>query len=109
MKYDVALYLEAMNRPKTRLATLYRLIPTVHDSHEIMFDAYTKYVALRELDERRADVEFIDVNGASSIWIGIQDDEEPSEWLADAAVTTQCHVDEPVHGLAEAPAAGYGA
>lgn len=88
MKYDVALYLEAMNRPKTRLATLYRLIPTVHDSHEIMFDAYTKYVALRELDERRADVEFIDVNGASSIWIGIQDDEEPSEWLADAAVTT---------------------
>lgn len=77
-----------MNRPKTRLATLYRLMNTVHASHEGLFDAYTQYVSARELDERRADVRFLDLAGAPAIWIGVQEDEESAEWLADAAVTT---------------------
>jgi uncharacterized protein (TIGR04141 family) len=77
-----------MNRPKTRLSTLYRLVPAVHGNHEDMFDAYTQYVSACELDERHADVDFIDVGEEPAIWIGIQEDEEPAEWLADAAVTT---------------------
>lgn len=77
-----------MVRPKTRLTTLYRLLPTVQPSREDMFDAFTQYVPVRELDERRADVEFIDVAGAPAIWIGIQDDDKPTEWLEDASVTT---------------------
>ena len=77
-----------MNRPKTRLATLYRLVPGVGDSHEEMFDAFSQYVGLRSLDERHADVEFIERAGVPAIWIGIQDEEKKAEWLRDAAVTT---------------------
>lgn len=77
-----------MKSPKTRIATLYRLAPTVHTSHEGMFDAFTQYVSARELDERRADVRFIDLAGSPAIWLGIQEDEQPPEWLADASVTT---------------------
>jgi uncharacterized protein (TIGR04141 family) len=77
-----------MDRPKTRLATLYRLLPTVSGSHEGMFDAFTQYVGAHELDERRADVEFIDVAGVPAIWIGIQEDEKPTQWSRDASVMT---------------------
>ena len=66
-----------MNRPRTRPATAYRLVPTVRGSHEDMFDAYTQYVDVRALDERRADVDFIEIAGVPAIWIGIQDDEKP--------------------------------
>jgi uncharacterized protein (TIGR04141 family) len=77
-----------MNRPNTRLATLYRFVPGVGDSHEEMFDAFSQYVGLRALDERHADVEFIERAGVPAIWIGIQDEEKRAEWLGDAAVTT---------------------
>lgn len=77
-----------MNRPKTRSATLYRFVPGVGESHEEMFDAFTRYVGLRALDERHADVEFIEVAGIPAIWIGIQDEEKKAEWLGDAAVIT---------------------
>ncbi len=53
-----------------------------------MFDAFSQYVSLRSLDERHADVEFIEVAGVPAIWIGIQDEEKKAEWLRDAAVTT---------------------
>jgi uncharacterized protein (TIGR04141 family) len=53
-----------------------------------MFDAFSQYVSLRALDERHADVEFIERAGVPAIWIGIQDEEKKAEWLGDAAVTT---------------------
>lgn len=81
-----------MERPRTRRTTLYRLLPTAGSSHEDMFDAFTQYVSARELDERRADVEFIDIAGAPAIWIGIQDDEKPTEWSRDASATTGLHL-----------------
>jgi uncharacterized protein (TIGR04141 family) len=68
--------------------TLYRFVPAVGDSREEMFDAFSQYVSLRSLDERHADVEFIEVAGVPAIWIGIQDEEKKAEWLGDAAVTT---------------------
>ena len=77
-----------MKRPKTRLATLYRLVAGVDASREGMFDAYTQYVGARELDERRAVVEFIEVAEMPAIWIGIQEDDDVADWCADASVTT---------------------
>jgi uncharacterized protein (TIGR04141 family) len=77
-----------MKRPKTRQATLYRLVPDVRGSREEMFDAYDTYVSARKLDEMGADVQFIDVAGAPAIWIGIQDDTDVATWCADASVTT---------------------
>ena len=77
-----------MNRPKTRLATLYRFVPGVRGSHEEMFDAYTQYVSEQSLDERHADTEFFEVAGAPAIWIGIQEEEEEAEWTEEFATTT---------------------
>lgn len=77
-----------MNRPRTRQATLYRLVPGVRGSHEEMFDAYDTYVSARKLDEIGADIQFIDVGRASAIWIGIQDANATASWCADASVTT---------------------
>jgi uncharacterized protein (TIGR04141 family) len=53
-----------------------------------MFDAFSRYFGLRALDERHADVEFIEIAGVPAIWIGIQDEEKQAEWLGDAAATT---------------------
>ena len=61
-----------VNRPRTRLATLHRLVPEVRPGHEDMFDAYTAYISARQLDEVGAQLEFIDVAGAPAIWIGVQ-------------------------------------
>jgi uncharacterized protein (TIGR04141 family) len=77
-----------MNRPRTRQATLYRLVREVRGSHEDMFDAYDKYISARKLDEMGADVQFIDVGGAAAIWIGIQDANDMASWCGDASVTT---------------------
>jgi uncharacterized protein (TIGR04141 family) len=77
-----------MNRPKTRLATLYRFVPGTGDSHENMFDIYTQYVSARTLDERGAIPEFIEVAGMPAVWIGIQEEAKPAEWTADFAMTT---------------------
>jgi uncharacterized protein (TIGR04141 family) len=77
-----------MTRPKTRLATLYRLVPGVSDSHEDMFDAYMKYVSEQDLDEQHADTEFLEVSGVSAIWIGIQEPEKKAEWTEGFAITT---------------------
>jgi uncharacterized protein (TIGR04141 family) len=77
-----------MNRPKTRLATLYRFVPGVRDSHEEMFDAYTQYVSERSLDERHADTEFFEVDGVPAIWIGIQEEEKEAEWTEEFTTTT---------------------
>ena len=77
-----------MNRPKTRLATLYRFVPGVRGSHEEMFDAYTQYVSEQSLDERHADTEFFEVAGVPAIWIGIQEDEKEAEWTEEFATTT---------------------
>jgi uncharacterized protein (TIGR04141 family) len=77
-----------MKRPKTRLATLYRLVAAVDASREGMFDAYTQYVGARELDERHAEVEFFDVAGMPAIWIGVQEEDAVADWCADASVTT---------------------
>lgn len=77
-----------MNRPKTRLATLYRFVPGVRDSHEEMFDTYTQYVSEHSLDERHADTEFLEVAGVPAIWIGIQEEEKKAEWTEEFAITT---------------------
>lgn len=77
-----------MNRPRTRQATLYRLVPEVRGSHEEMFDAYDKYVSARKLDELGADIQFIEVGGTPAIWIGIQDANRTASWCADASMTT---------------------
>jgi len=77
-----------MNRPKTRLATLYRFAPGAGDSHESMFDTYTQYVSARSLDERGAIPEFTEVAGMPAVWMGIQEGAKPAEWAADFAVTT---------------------
>jgi uncharacterized protein (TIGR04141 family) len=77
-----------MNRPKTRLATLYRFVPGIGDSHEDVFDAYTQYVSERSLDERHADTEFLEVAGVPAIWIGIQEEERQAEWTEEFATTT---------------------
>jgi hypothetical protein len=50
-----------MNRPKTRLATLYQFVPGVGDSHEDMFDTLTFYVSEQSLDKLHADTEFIEI------------------------------------------------
>jgi uncharacterized protein (TIGR04141 family) len=77
-----------MNRPKTRLATLYRFVPGVRGSHEEMFDAYTQYVSEQSLDERHADTEFFEVAGVPAVWIGIQEPEKKAEWTEEFATTT---------------------
>lgn len=77
-----------VNRPKTRLATLYRFVPEAGGSHESMFDTYTQYISVRTLDDRGATPEFIEVAGMPAIWIGIQDGAKPAEWATDFAVTT---------------------
>jgi uncharacterized protein (TIGR04141 family) len=77
-----------MNRPKTRLATLYRFVRGVRGSHEEMFDAYTQYVSEQSLDERHADIEFIEVAEAPAVWIGIQEEEKEAEWTGEFATTT---------------------
>jgi uncharacterized protein (TIGR04141 family) len=82
------LYLDLMNRPKTRLATLYRFLPGVGDSHEDMFNAYTQHVSERSLDEWHADTEFIELAGVPAIWIGIQEEERQAEWVEEVVTTT---------------------
>jgi uncharacterized protein (TIGR04141 family) len=77
-----------MKRPRTRQATLHRLVPDVRGTREEMFDAYDKYISARQLDEMGADIQFIDVAGAPAIWIGIQDDTDVAKWCTDASVTT---------------------
>jgi uncharacterized protein (TIGR04141 family) len=82
------LYLHPMNRPKTRLATLYRFVPGVRGSHEEMFDAYTQYVSEQSLDERHADTEFFEVAGVPAVWVGVQEPEKTAEWIDGLATTT---------------------
>ena len=77
-----------MNRPRTRLATLHRLVPEVSPGHEDMFDAYTAYISARRLDELGAQLEFIDVADAPAIWIGVQAGNDLAGWCADASMTT---------------------
>jgi uncharacterized protein (TIGR04141 family) len=77
-----------VNRPRTRLATLHRLVPEVRSGHEDMFDAYTAYIGVGRLDEMDAQLEFIDVAGAPAIWIGVQADNDVARWCADASMTT---------------------
>lgn len=77
-----------MNRPRTRQATLYRLVPEVRGSHEEMFDAYDQYVSACKLDELDADIQFIEVGGTPAIWIGIQDANRTASWCAAASMTT---------------------
>ena len=84
----LGLYLVTVNRPRTRLATLHRLVPEVRPGHEDMFDAYTAYISARPLDELGAQLEFIDVAGAPAIWIGVQADNDLAGWCADASMTT---------------------
>src|SRR6266849_3562636 len=77
-----------MKRPKTRLATLYRFVPGVGDSHEDMFDSFTFYVSEQSLDKLHADAEFIEVAEAPAVWIGIQEPEKKAEWAEEFATTT---------------------
>ena len=81
-------YVVTVNRPRTRLATLHRLVPEVRPGHEDMFDAYTAYISARRLDELGTQLEFIDVAGAPAIWIGVQADNDLAGWCADASMTT---------------------
>ncbi|MGH3262143.1 MAG: DUF6119 family protein, partial [Trebonia sp.] len=53
-----------------------------------MFDAYTRYISERSLDARGAVVEPREIAGVPALWIGIQEDEKPTDWAADFAVTT---------------------
>jgi uncharacterized protein (TIGR04141 family) len=76
-----------MKRPRTRQATLYRIVPSVRGTHEEIFDAYTAYISAHQLDEMGADVRFIDMAGVPAIWIGIQSDNNIAKWCADASVT----------------------
>src|SRR5579859_6170511 len=78
----------AMNRPRTRRATLHRLVPEIRPDHEAMFDAYTTCISARRLDEAGAPLEFIDVAGAPAIWIGVQAANDLANWCADASMTT---------------------
>jgi uncharacterized protein (TIGR04141 family) len=77
-----------VNRPRTRLATLHRLVPEVRPTHEDMFDGYTAYISARHLDELGAQLEFIDVAGSPAIWIGVQANDDLAGWCADASMTT---------------------
>ncbi len=88
MKQTRRPYLVTVNRPRTRHATLHRLVPEVRSGHEDMFDAYTAYISARQLDEMGAQLEFIDVAGAPGIWIGIQAGNDLAGWCADASMTT---------------------
>ncbi len=56
--------------------------------YEEMFDAYTRYVSERWLDERHADIEFFEVAGLPAVWIGVQEDDEEAEWTEEFATTT---------------------
>jgi uncharacterized protein (TIGR04141 family) len=77
-----------MNRPKTRLATLYQFVPGVGDSHEDMFDTLTFYVSEQSLDKLHADTEFIEIAKIPAVWIGIQEPEKRAEWAEEFTITT---------------------
>ena len=78
-----------VNRPRTRLTTLHRLVPEVRPSHEDMFDAYTEQYT--ERPARRAWTPSVGSSTsaeAPAIWIGVQGVSDRAEWCADASVTT---------------------
>jgi len=77
-----------MNRDRTRLTTLHRLIPRVHASYDSMWNAYTEQVTEEQLTEMGAVVERIHVAEAPAIWIGIPGTSEPADWCKDASITT---------------------
>ena len=53
-----------------------------------MFDEYTAYVSVHQLDEMGAQLEFIDVAEAPAIWIGVQAGNDLAGWCLDASMTT---------------------
>jgi len=74
-----------MTRPKTREVTLYRL-PDVTPTLDGMFDAFTD--AVRDLDDRHADLAPIKVAGQEGLWIGAQGQTTEAEWCGHASLTT---------------------
>jgi uncharacterized protein (TIGR04141 family) len=53
-----------------------------------MFDAFTTYVGVQELDAVHATLTVIDVAGEPAILIGVQGEESACDWCPDAATTT---------------------
>ena len=76
-----------MDRLKTRLVTLNRL-SDIPSSHEGMWDALMAYVGPKRLDELRATVGPIDIDGQPALWIGFQGPVRECTWCADASATT---------------------
>ncbi len=76
-----------MNRDRTRLATLHRLIPRVRANHDSMWNAYTEHVTEEQLADMDADVRRVHVGEAPAIWIGVQGISDRPEWCGDASVT----------------------
>jgi uncharacterized protein (TIGR04141 family) len=77
-----------MNRKRTRLTTLHRLIPRVRASYDSMWDAYTEHVTKEQLAEMGADVRRVQVAESPAIWISAQGINDRAEWCGDASVTT---------------------
>ncbi len=76
-----------MKHSKTRQATLYRL-PRVTPTPDGMFDAFTAYVGVQDLDAAHATLTVIDIAGEPAILIGVQGEESACDWCPDAATTT---------------------
>ena len=74
-------------RPKTSERTLYRL-PGVTATSDGLFDAVTKYIGDRKLDELSAELEPLTIEGHPAIWIGIPGDEHVPDWCTDASAMT---------------------
>ncbi|MGH3319258.1 MAG: TIGR04141 family sporadically distributed protein [Streptosporangiaceae bacterium] len=72
-----------MVRPRTRIATLYRL-PSVSPTAEAMFEA----LDAEKLDEIRADPQPTEIATAPALWVGGQFTREVAGWCGDASTTT---------------------
>ncbi len=77
-----------MNRDRTRLTTLHRLIPRVQASYDSMWNAYSAQVTPEQLAEMGAIVQRVRVAEAPAIWIGLPGVSERADWCRDASITT---------------------
>jgi uncharacterized protein (TIGR04141 family) len=77
----------AMDQPKTRLVTLYRL-SDISASYEGMWDALMEHVGEQRLRELGAYPDLTDVDGQPAVWTGFQGPTRVAAWCADAATTT---------------------
>ena len=76
-----------MPRPKTRVATLYRL-PEVAPDPDAMFDALLHTIGAIALDARHADAQPLTITDCPALWVAVQSERSEADWCAAASLTT---------------------